>query len=119
MSVDEEYGEYLFVSYRNWIILIYSLEEVDEENSLQLIIQHNDEINSILFEIKFFEIIFIGDNKGFKIRKLKPSRIIYEDKSATCLSFCFDKNKKYLFVGFGDGIIKVFHTYYNDSNKDY
>ena len=48
LSVDE-YGEYLFISYRKGSILIYSLEELDEENSLKLIIQHNDEINSILF----------------------------------------------------------------------
>ena len=109
LIVDDD-GDYLFICYRNGIIIIIDLncDSDNEEEYIKYIIENDDEINSILFDSKFFLNIFIADNKGFKIRNIKPNKIIFKDNSATCLSLCFDKNKNYLFAGFGDGIIKVY-----------
>ena len=109
LSVDND-GDYLFICYRNGIIIIINLncDSDNEEEYITYIIENDDEINSILFDSKFFLNIFIADNKGFKIRNIKPNNIFFKDNSATCLSLCFDKNINYLFAGFGDGIIKVY-----------
>ena len=109
LCVDKE-GEYLFIGYRNGMIIVINLncDSFNEEEYITYIMKNDDEINSILFEDKFFTYIFIADNKGFKIRRIKPNKIIFKDNSAACLSLCFDKNKNYIFAGFEDGIIKVF-----------
>ena len=67
------------------------------------------EINKILFDSKFFPIFFIGDNKGLKIKSVKGNFKYFEDNTAACYSMCFDRRKNFLFAGFGDGIIRVYH----------
>ena len=94
--------------------MILDLEHIDDynyeykEEDIKYIIRNPYEINNILYESKFFEFVFIGDNKGFKLRKIKGD-IIYEDNSAACLSLCIDNNRNYLFAGFADGNIRVYH----------
>ena len=116
LAIDDD-EDYLFIGYRNGIIAIFGLEESDsnyEKNIIRIIKNDRKEINSIFFKSKFYEYIFIADNKGFNIRKIIIGKKIFEDNSAACFSFCFDENRNYLFAGFGDGIIRVYHL-----KKDY
>ena len=124
LTIDKN-GEFLFIGYRNGIIMTFYLTEKilcdwkkfvcdnEEQNNIKSIFQNDHQINNILYEDKFFEYIFIGDNKGFRIKKIKGS-IIFQDNSDACFSLCFDKNKNYLFACFGDGIIRVYHIIQND-----
>ena len=116
LAIDDD-EDFLFVGYRNGIVAIFSLEEnnLNYEKKIKKIIKNDrKEINSIIFKSKFFEYIFIADNKGFNIRKIVGGKKIFEDNSAACFSFCFDENRNNLFAGFGDGIIRVYHL-----KKDY
>ena len=101
----DEYGEYLFIGFKNGTIEIVAVND----NEIKKIIQNEYEINSILFEDKYFCIIFIGDNKGLRIRDNARNIKYFDDNYAPCTSFCFNSNKEYLFAGFGDGIIRVYH----------
>lgn len=110
LTIDDE-GEYLFIGYRNGIIRVNQLTENipnDEEENCKEIMKIGVTINNILFENKYFMVLFIGTNKGLKIKKIK-GEIIYEDNSSPCLSLCFDKNKNYLFAGYKNGIIRVYN----------
>lgn len=84
--------------------MIYFIEEIQNKG----FIQNENEIKKILFEDKFFTIIFIGDNKGFQIRPNKGNGSLILNDISPCLSLCFDNNKNYLFAGFGDGIIRIY-----------
>ena len=115
LSTDDD-GDFLFIGYRNGIIIILYLNDIeyDDEKNIKMIIKNEVEINNILYESKFYAIVFIGTNKGLIVRTLKPNKIVYKDNTGACLSFCFDKNKNYLFAGYEEGIIKI----YNVSIKD-
>ena len=110
LGVDIE-GEYLFIGYKNGTILIYSLMLNDYR--IGEVVQANyydKEINCLLYENKYFSIYFLGDNEGLKIGEIKGKKtFLFPDKSASCLCLCFDENKSYLFAGFKDGIIRVYH----------
>ena len=80
------------------------------EENVTKIIENEGELNDVLFESKFFSVVFIGTNKGLIVRSLKPDKIVYKDKAGPCLSLCFDKNKNYLFAGYEEGIIKIYHV---------
>ena len=119
MTIDDE-GEYLFIGYRNGIIRVNQLTENipnDEEENCKEIMKIGVTINNILFENKYFMVLFIGTNKGLKIKKIK-GEIIYEDNSSPCLSLCFDKNKNYLFAGYKNGIIRVYNIINGNDNDN-
>ena len=83
----------------------------NEEDNIKQKIETGVDINTILFETKFFEIFAIGTSKGLQIRKVKgEKKPVFEDKSGACLSLCYDKSKSYLFAGFADGNIRVYKT---------
>ena len=91
--------------------MIYDIYGI-QGNDFHHVIKNGSEIKNILFEDKYFQFIFIGDNKGFKIRFVnennkKNKSLIFIDFTP-CLSLCFSNNKKYLFAGFGDGIIRIY-----------
>ena len=119
LTVDRD-GYFLFIGYRNGIIMVFKLFNLneyvsdDEEENIAIIIPNGYKINNILYEDEFFQYIFIGDNKGFKINGVKGKNFFEDNNSGTCLSLCFDNHKKYLFAGFGNGIIKVYQI-----NKNY
>ena len=113
LSCDED-GEFLFIGYRNGTIIIFHFKEYDDdddvEENITKIIKNEDELNNILYESKFFSVVFIGTNKGLIVRRLKSDKIVYKDKAGACLSLCFDKNKNYLFAGYEEGIIKIYQV---------
>ena len=111
LSCDED-GEFLFIGYRNGTIIIFHFEEFGDgvEENVTKIIENEGELNDVLYESKFFSVVFIGTNKGLIVRSLKPDKIVYKDKAGPCLSLCFDKNKNYLFAGYEEGIIKIYHV---------
>ena len=113
---DDGDGDFLFIGYKNGIIItIYlNLNFFGEDSKIGRIYPNKNKINNILYENKFYEYYYIGDNKGFKMRKINENTLIFEDNSAGCHSLCFDKKNNYLFAGFGDGIIKVYHLENND-----
>ena len=110
LSIDNN-GEFLFIAYKNGVIIPVKLDLNNynfKEENIKMIIDNKYEINTILFESKFFTVILIGDSKGFRIKSIKGNNIYFEDNSASCYSMCFDAYKNYLFTGFGDGIIRVY-----------
>ena len=113
LSTDEE-GEFLFIAYKNGTVKVYNIQEEateNEEENIKTTIETGVDINSILFETKFFEIFAIGTSKGLQIRKIKgEKKPVFEDKSGPCLSLAYDKGKDYLFAGYADGVIRVFKT---------
>ena len=117
LSTDKN-GEYLFIGYKNGIIMIYDIYEIQGKD-FHIKIKNGNEIKKILFEDKYFQFIFIGDNEGFKIRYVnennkKNKSLIFIDFTP-CLSLCFSNNKNYLFAGFGDGIIRIYRI--NDKDN--
>ena len=86
------------------------MKNQNEEDNIKQRIETGVDINSILFESKFFKIYAIGTSKGLQIRKIKGEKPVFEDKSGACLSLCYDSIKSYLFVGYADGTIKVYKT---------
>ena len=80
--------EFLFIGYKNGIIEIVRTQD----NEIKNIIKNKYEINKILFEDKYFAIIFIGDNKGLRIKQVKQKEKYFEDNYAACPSLCFDKS---------------------------
>ena len=109
----DEVGEYLFIGYKNGIIMIYCIEDI-QNNDYKEFIQNVNEIKKILFETKFFNIIFIGDKKGFQIRAIEGKESLILNDISSCLSLCFGNNKNYLFAGFGDGIIRIYEIYWQN-----
>ena len=109
----DEVGEYLFIGYKNGIIMIYCIKDI-QNNDYKEFIQNVNEIKKILFETKFFNIIFIGDKKGFQIRPIEEKESLILNDISSCLSLCFDNNKNYLFAGFGDGIIRIYEIYWQN-----
>ena len=116
LSTDEE-GDFLFIAYKNGTVKVWNIEEGskgNEEDGIKQTIDTGVDINTILFESKFFEIFAIGTNKGLEIRKIKgEKKPVFKDdkkKCGACLSLTYDKSKDYLFAGFADGTIKVYKT---------
>ena len=116
LSTDEE-GDFLFIAYKNGTVKVYNLEEnkkENEEDNIKQTIDTGVDINTILFESKFFEIFAIGTSQGLQIRKIKgekkPVFKDYKKECGACLSLTYDKSKDYLFAGFADGTIRVYKT---------
>lgn len=110
LSIDNN-GEFLFIAYKNGVIIPVKLDLNNynfKEENIKMFIDNKYEINTILFESKFFTVISIGDSKGFKIKSIKGKNTYFEDNSDACYSICFDVNKNYLFAEFEDGIIRVY-----------
>ena len=111
LSTDDQ-GDYLFIAYKNGAIKVMNFEEKDSEKESEVkpIIEIGTDINTILFESKFFQIYAVGTSKGLQIRKIKGSKKPeFEDKeNGACLALTYDKSKEYLFAGFADGTIKVY-----------
>ena len=113
LSTDDD-GDFLFIAYKNGTVKVWNIVENStgqEEENIKQVIETGVDINTILFESKFFEIFAIGTSKGLQIRKVKgEKKPVFEDKSGACLSLTYDKSKNYLFAGFVDGTIKVYKT---------
>ena len=113
LSADDD-GDFLFIAYKNGTVKVWNIVENStgqEEENIKQVIETGVDINTILFESKFFEIFAIGTSKGLQIRKVKgEKKPVFEDKSGACLSLTYDKSKNYLFAGFADGTIKVYKT---------
>ena len=113
LSTDDD-GDFLFIAYKNGTVKVWNIVENStgqEEENIKQVIETGVDINTILFESKFFEIFAIGTSKGLQIRKVKgEKKPVFEDKSGACLSLTYDKSKNYLFAGFADGTIKVYKT---------
>ena len=108
----EDCGEYLFIGYKNGVTMIIYLDFDDvnfREENIKQIQKNKYEINKILFDSKFFTIFFIGDNKGLKVKSVRGNFKYFEDNTVACYSICFDRRKNFLFAGFGDGNIRVYH----------
>ena len=110
----DKYGEYLFVGYRNGIIKVYRTFKI-KAKLIHDVIKNGNEIKKILFEDEFFEVVFIGDDNGFKMRPIKGNKSIAFNDFTSCLSLCFSNNKNYLFAGFGDGIIRIYRINHKDN----
>ena len=78
---------------------------IDERGEF-LFIRYN-----ILFIDEFYEIVFVGSEKGLIIKGIKDDETFTINNGEECLSLCFDKSKTYLFAGFKNGIIKVFKIF--------
>ena len=113
LSTDEE-GDFLFIGYKNGTVLVWNIldeKSENEEDNIKQRIETGVDINSILFDSKFFEIYAIGTSKGLQIRKIKGEKPVFvDDNSGACLSLCYDNTKSYLFAGYADGTIKVYKT---------
>ena len=111
LSCDDQ-GDYLFVAYKNGSIKVMNIDEESNETNIKPVIDIGLDINTILFETKFFQIYALGTSKGLQIRRIKGSKKPdFEDKeNGACLSLTYDKSKEYLFAGFADGTIKVYKT---------
>ena len=113
LSTDDD-GDFLFISYKNGTVKVWNIEEEStgkEEENIKQTIETGVDINSILFETKFFEIFAIGTSKGLQIRKVKgEKKPVFQDNYGACLSLTYDKSKDYLFAGFADGTIRVYKT---------
>jgi len=119
LSTDEE-GDFLFIAYKNGTVKVWNITEEpsnNEEENLKQTIETGVDINSILFETKFFEIFAIGTSKGLQIRKIKGGTKVFEEKvKSPCLSLAYDSTKNYLFAGCMDGTIRVYKTSNNGEN---
>ena len=105
----DDLGDYLFIAYKNGTIKVMNFEEESNENEVKQTIETGVDINTILFESKYFHIYAIGTSQGLQIRKIKGKKPEFEDKeNGACLSLTYDKSKEYLFAGFNDGTIKVY-----------
>ena len=113
LSTDDD-GDFLFIAYKNGTVKVWNIEEEStgkEEENIKQTIETGVDINSILFETKFFEIFAIGTSKGLQIRKVKgEKKPVFQDNYGACLSLTYDKSKDYLFAGFADGTIRVSKT---------
>ena len=113
LSTDDD-GDFLFIAYKNETVKVWNIEEEStgkEEDNIKQIIETGVDINSILFESKFFEILAIGTSKGLQIRKVKGEKKPFQsDDKGACLSLTYDKSKDYLFAGFADDTIRVYKT---------
>ena len=113
LSTDDD-GDFLFIAYKNGTVKVWNIEEEStgkEEENIKQTIETGVDINSILFETKFFEIFAIGTSKGLQIRKVKgEKKPVFQDNYGACLSLTYDKSKNYLFAGFADGTIRVYKT---------
>ena len=113
LSTDED-GDFLIIAYKNGTVKFYNIKEEpseNEEDNIKSTIETGVDINTILFDSKFFEIFAIGTSKGLQIRKIKGgNKPVFEDNNGPCLSLAYDKNKEHLFAGYADGIIRVYKT---------
>ena len=113
LSTDDD-GDFLFIAYKNGTVKVWNIVENStgqEEENIKQVIETGVDINTILFESKFFEIFAIGTSKGLQIRKVKgEKKPVYSDDKGACLSLTYDKTKEYLFAGFADGTIRVYRT---------
>ena len=111
LSTDDD-GEYLFIAYKNGTIKVMNIEEIEQENENEAkqVIETGADVNTILFESKFFQIYALGTNKGLQIRKIKGGKKpeFEDNENGACLSLTYDKSKEYLFAGFADGTISVY-----------
>ena len=109
LSCDED-GDFLFVAYKNGTIKVVNIgEEGKPDYEVKQTIETGIDINSILFESKFFQIYALGTSKGLQIRRIKGKKPEFEDsENGACLSLAYDKSKEYLFAGFADGTIGVY-----------
>lgn len=108
MCIDER-GEFLFIGYKNGKIIIWYLKDNEGgDNNIKRILNIFCKLNNILFIDEFYEIIFVGSEKGLIIKGIKDDETFTINNSEECLSLCFDKSKTNLFAGFKNGIIKVF-----------
>ena len=80
----------------------------DYENGDKRILHIFCKLNSILFIDEFYEVVFVGSEKGLIIKGIRDDKTYKYNIVEECLSLCFDKSKTYLFAGFKNGIIKVF-----------
>lgn len=110
MSVSDE-GDYLFIAYKDGTIKVYSLaEDESKEDTCRQTIETNVDVNTILFDSKYFNLYAIGTAEGLQIREVKGG-ILFKDKlpkEYACNCLCYDPSKNYLFAGYSDGIIRVF-----------
>ena len=119
MSVDE-YGDFLFVAYKNGKIQVYNIKDSKSEEKyvLKQEIETGVDINGILFESKYLELFLIATSKGLQIRKIKGDGPLFEypvleegkkqSLNNACNCLIYEPNKEYLFAGFNDGTIRVF-----------
>ena len=64
----DDYGEYLFIGYKNGTILIYwlVLDDSDEIEENKRVYKNDKEINCLLLESEYFTRYFVGDKEGLK-----------------------------------------------------
>ena len=114
MSVDED-GEFLFIGFKNGKILIWYLNDYEcGDNNIKRILNISCKLNKFLYINEFYEIVFVGSEKGLIIKGIKDDETFKINNTEDCLSLCFDKSKTYLFAGFKNGIIKVFQILRNN-----
>ena len=111
LSCDEN-GDFLFIAYKNGSVKVLNIEDESKDNEVKQSIETGIDINAILFETKFFQIIALGTSKGLQIRKIKGGKKpeFEDNENGACLSLAYNKSKEYLFAGFPDGTIKVYKT---------
>ena len=115
ISCDDE-GEFLFIAYKDGTVKVWSFAGEDNNDICKQTFETNTDINVVNFQSEYFQVYAIGTSRGIQVRKIKREdkgkEVIYEKdfNGSPCLSIAYDKTKKYMFAGFGDGTIRVFEV---------
>lgn len=105
---DDE-GEFLFVGQKNGTVKIWNLGVEGQGDTLKQSFDVNADINDLVYEPKFFQVITLATSKGLVIREIKKNNEVVKSfgKNA-CTALAWDATRTYLFAGFTDGVIRVF-----------
>ena len=115
LSCDDE-GDFLFIAYKNGTVKVWSFAGSENNDQCKSTFEASSDINVVNFESEYFQVYAIGTTKDIQVRKIKREEkgkeVIFEKNfnNSPCLCIAYDKSKKYMFAGFGDGTIRVFEV---------
>jgi guanine nucleotide-binding protein subunit beta-2-like 1 protein len=115
LSCDDE-GDFLFIAYKNGTVKVWSFAGSENNDQCKSTFEASADINVVNFESEYFQVYAIGTTKDIQVRKIKREEkgkeVIFEKNfnNSPCLCIAYDKSKKYMFAGFGDGTIRVFEV---------
>ena len=115
LSCDDE-GDFLFIAYKNGTVKIWAFAGLENNDQCKSTFEASADINVVKFESEYFQVYAIGTTKDIQIRKIKREEkgkeVIFDKNfdNSPCLCIAYDKYKKYMFAGFGDGTIRVFEV---------
>ena len=115
LSCDDE-GDFLFIAYKNGTVKVWAFAGSENNDQCKSTFEASSDINVVNFESEYFQVYAIGTTKDIQVRKIKREEkgkeVIFEKNfnNSPCLCIAYDKSKKYMFAGFGDGTIRVFEV---------